>query len=74
MNTALDPEWLKVLAACQRSSIGRTSLYGLIADGVIKSCVIRKPGNIRGQRLISRVSLDGYLDGLARQQANNPES
>jgi hypothetical protein len=60
-----DPEWLSVDAACHRVGMGRTTFYqSLINTGLVRSCVIRKPGNVKGLRRISRVSLDQYLSSL----------
>ncbi len=65
MADVAEPEWLKVPAACRRSSLGRSSLYKLIGEGRIKSIVVKRRGNVSGVRLISTDSLDAYLHGLA---------
>ena len=44
------------------TGICRSTLYNLIADGVIKTKVIRRPGNARGIRLISVESLRDYIE------------
>ena len=46
-----------------------STLYRLIAEGLIKSVVVRRPGTTRGTRLIDLESLDAYLAGLAEAQA-----
>jgi len=59
----LKPAFLRVPAAVQYSGVSRTSLYELIAEGRIKSTVLRKRNNVRGIRLIEVESLDALLRG-----------
>jgi hypothetical protein len=54
--------WLRVPEAVRTRGISRTMLYELIKARVIKSSNLRKPGNIKGIRLISAESLDSYID------------
>lgn len=61
----LKPEWLTVPDAIKAFGIGRSSLYELITDGIIKSACIRKRGNVRGKRLISYDSLAAYVESFA---------
>jgi hypothetical protein len=56
-----EPEFVDVQNAVRFSSIGRTSLYGLLKDGQIKSISLRKTGCARGKRLIHLASLRAYL-------------
>jgi hypothetical protein len=45
---------------------GRTLARRLIEEGFVLSVVVGKPGAKRGVRLISKASLDSYLQGLAK--------
>ena len=53
----MSSEWLRVNEALRRAKFGRTTLYGLIREGKLKTACLRKRGNIRGIRLISADSL-----------------
>lgn len=45
--------------------IGRTSLYRLATEGLIKSKLIKTHrGNVSGKRVFLRESLDAYLESL----------
>ena len=59
------PEWLRVKDVAAIYRIGRTTLFALMRDGIIRSVSLKKKGNIRGIRLISRASFDEYLTALA---------
>lgn len=56
-------------AAVGYSGIGRSSLYELIAGNQIRSAVIRKPGNVRGIRIVSLSSLEAFLNKMADSNA-----
>lgn len=58
-------EWLKVKDVVAIYRIGRTTVFSLIRTGIIRSVSLKKKGNIRGLRLISKISVDEYLAGLA---------
>ena len=60
----LKPEFLRVSAAVCYCGISRSLLYELIGSGKISSKILRKPGHIRGIRLISVTSLDEFLNNL----------
>jgi hypothetical protein len=47
--------------------MGRTYLHGLIAEGKVKSFSLRKPGQVRGVRLISYESLMDYISKAAAE-------
>jgi len=49
--------------------LSRTTLLELAYEGQIRSVVIRKPGAVRGIRLIFMPSLAAFLDGLSKQGA-----
>lgn len=49
--------------------IRRSYLYTLLAEGVIKSVVLRRPGNIRGCRLFVMESIRRHLNTLIESQS-----
>jgi hypothetical protein len=57
-----DPEYIRP-AEAPRFGISRSTTYNWIADGIIKSVVVRRPGNTRGVRLISVSSLRACMEG-----------
>jgi hypothetical protein len=66
------PEWLDVPGATRAVSLGRSYLYQLIHDGSVRSICVRKPGCVKGKRLISAASL---FEFLARQPSDiTPEA
>ena len=56
------PIWIRVNTAIESFAIGRTLLYQLIADGVIKSAYVKQKGKLRGKRLIEYDSLASYIE------------
>ena len=63
MALTLEPlRWLRVEEAVRTRGISRSLLYEMFRDGKVKSSALRKPGNIRGIRLISAESLDAYIE------------
>ncbi len=59
------PEWLRVSEACAYSRLGKATLYALINQGLIRSYSTRRPGQIKGTRLISFASLKEHLESNA---------
>jgi helix-turn-helix protein len=62
------PGWIKTEAAARYSSIGKTKIYELINQGILRTSTPFKKGNTpgtRGVRLISLKSLDEYLEAHA---------
>ena len=57
------PEWLRIPAALQAFSVGRSWLYERIAAGDVLSRSIRQPGKVKGIRLINRDSLAAFIEG-----------
>ena len=51
--------------------IKRGTLYGLIAEGKIRSITLRKPGRKFGCRLIHLQSVRDHLHALMAQQGNS---
>ena len=65
MSTSIsDPEYLRPAQVPGRFNISRSLAYELISEGKIKSFVLRRPGNIRGARLVSVESIRAYIEGL----------
>jgi hypothetical protein len=62
MKPVVQPEWLRLPDAIRFSGLSRSYLYGLIAEGVLKSACIRKRGNTRGVRLISTADLTAFIE------------
>jgi hypothetical protein len=55
---------------CRFSNLSRTTLCELLGRGAIRGVTIRRPGAVRGKRLIIKQSLADYLHGLARADGN----
>jgi hypothetical protein len=49
------------------NGLSRTTLLELSEAGLIKTAVIKKPGALKGIRLVYLPSLYAYLEGLATQ-------
>jgi Helix-turn-helix domain len=56
-----DPEYIRP-ADAPRFGISRSTAYNWIADGILKSKVVRRLGNMRGVRLISVESLRELIE------------
>ncbi len=50
------------------TGLKRSLLYSLARDGVIRTVCLRRPGALRGVRLIEARSLFAYLNRLADEQ------
>lgn len=59
---SLKPEWLRVNQVTHVFGIGRSKLYELLAEGVIKSASLRKRGQVSGTRLVSYDSCAAYIE------------
>ena len=62
ITTTNDVEWLRVKDAVRLSSIGRSTLYELMKDGLIKARRVRRPGCVKGIVLISSESLRQFIE------------
>jgi hypothetical protein len=62
------PEWARIPEVVQRFGIKRTRLFELIADGQIKSVSLRRPGCVRGVRIINCDSVRSLLEALANRE------
>jgi hypothetical protein len=77
-NDQVNPRWLRIVAATRYSGINRSRLFRLITEGKIRTaCLKEHPRAKRGVRLVDRLSLDLFLESLAKpleerlvQQAN----
>ena len=58
----LKPEWLRIPQVTQVFGIGRSKLYELLSEGVIKSVSLRKRGQASGTRLVSYDSVSAYIE------------
>ena len=56
---------LPVQGHCPHSGLSRATYYELIKDGRIRSANLRKPGALRGIRLVWLPSVMAYLDRFA---------
>jgi excisionase family DNA binding protein len=59
--TTEPPVLLTVPQAAKLLCAGRSYLYELISSGDIKSISLRKRGNVRGKRLVSRESVLAFI-------------
>lgn len=58
----LEARWLRVHVATIYSGLSRARIYGLLADGQIRSASIRAKGRRRGIRVIDRLSIDEFIE------------
>ena len=65
---AVLPEFGRWQDVQRRFGIKRGTLYNLIAEGKVKSVVLRRKGNIHGCRIIHLASVSAYLNSLMREQ------
>ncbi|HOB97677.1 MAG TPA: hypothetical protein PKM43_02890 [Verrucomicrobiota bacterium] len=64
-------EWVRLPAPrgrCRLSGLSRTGLNEAIERGDIRDVIIRKPGAIRGVKLINKASLLAWLQRLDAEQ------
>jgi hypothetical protein len=67
-NNAPFPEFGRWRDVQRLFGIKRGTLYNLMAEGKVKSVVLRRKGNIHGCRLIHLASVSQYLNGLLETQ------
>jgi hypothetical protein len=58
--------WVSMAEAQKIARISRSTLYNLLATGVIRNCSLKRPGTVRGRRLISAESLAAYFESMAQ--------
>ena len=61
---ALKPEWLRIPAASRVSGLSRKQIFVGIANGTIRSKHLKRPGAVKGIRLIHFDSLMAFIEGL----------
>jgi hypothetical protein len=59
--------WIRVPTRghCPHAGLSRAAYYELIKDGKIRSASVRRPGALRGMRLVWLPSVMAYLDRFA---------
>jgi hypothetical protein len=68
IQTEIMPRWLRINGAVQYSGFSRAKLYELIAQGKIKTALIKaQPDSAKGIRLLDRCDLDAFVN----QQINH---
>jgi hypothetical protein len=60
-STGVDPEFVDLRGLEARFGIRRSSAYTLIAEGAIRSVVLRRRGAIKGRRLVEVASVREFL-------------
>jgi hypothetical protein len=68
LGNPLTSDWMRTKPFKELYGIGNSFLYSLIQQGILRSVSLKKRGNIRGIRLISRSSFEEYLSQLADSQ------
>ena len=58
---------------CPFTGLKRGSFYSLIAEGSVKSFVLRRKGAVRGRRLVSYRSLMDHLKRLEQEQCTSAQ-
>jgi hypothetical protein len=61
---ALKPEWLRIPAASRVSGLSRQQIFAGIANGTIRSKHLKRPGALKGIRLINFDSLMAFIESL----------
>ena len=71
-----EPRWIRLVTRghCPITGLSRAAAYDLIRQGKIKSACIRKPGAVRGQRLVYLPSVLELLDRCADQESKHLKS
>ena len=59
--STIEPTYIRP-AQAPRYGVSRSTAYNWMNDGLIKSVVVRRPGNVRGTRLISVESLKALIE------------
>lgn len=62
MKIELMPVWLTIPDANRYSGLGKSTLEKLVARELVDSRKVVLPGNRTGRRLISRLSLDSFIE------------
>jgi hypothetical protein len=60
----IDPEFVTIPCAQARWPVSRTRIYEAIAKHEVESVCLRKPGKLRGRRLLRVASMRRWLAGM----------
>lgn len=68
---SLGPAWINIPSKghCPITGLSRPFYYDLINKGIVRSACIRRPGAVRGKRLVYLPSVMAYLDKCADVEA-----
>jgi hypothetical protein len=56
------PKWLKPGQVPDHYPLSRSQVYVLLNHGLIKSRTLRRPGNVRGTRLVLVESIEQFIE------------
>ncbi|MCH1500370.1 MAG: helix-turn-helix domain-containing protein [Akkermansiaceae bacterium] len=56
------PKWATLKTAADYSGLSERHLYNAIADGLIRSSLVKRPNASRGRRLVDLYSLDAWIE------------
>ena len=66
------PRWATIKRAAEYSGLSERHLYNAIADGLIRSSLVKRPNASRGRRLIDLHSLDSWIETGLMQMGPAP--
>ena len=66
------PRWAPIKTAAKYSGLSERHLYNAIADGLIRSSLVKRPNASRGRRLIDLHSLDSWIETGLMQMGPAP--
>ena len=68
----LQPEFCRLGDLRKLFGLNRSYAYVLMSEGKIQTVSLRRPGHKFGVRLVHVASVRAYLNGLLKEQANQP--
>jgi len=63
-SSAIDAEFVDILGAKARWSLGRSLIYDALSRHEIESICLRRPGKLRGKRLLNVASIKRWLASM----------
>ena len=66
------PRWATLKQAASYSGLSERHLYNAIADGLIRSSLVKRPNASRGRRLVDLRSLDDWIESGLMQVGPAP--
>ncbi|MDB4801687.1 helix-turn-helix domain-containing protein [Akkermansiaceae bacterium] len=66
------PRWAPIKTAAKYSGLSERHLYNAIADGLIRSSLVKRPNASRGRRLVDLQSLDAWIETGLMQMGPAP--